>query len=293
MAPAGYATSVTFTKTIPGISALAIVSVALSCLDSSAPLFTSPPISKPWPNEPPNYVLISDYGFDDSIQATPNDAPLGRSNWWVQWNPVGNGSRAADGAAPVSPPFVYQVKYPIGFLSGLAPSTLEYYLRSPFARELYWGFWWKPSKPFQSDGSGVNKIVFIWTQSSLGIYPDLLYFALVPGPWHIRCQNNLGAGAGPSAGQHLEPNVDTTIVTLGDWHRIEILAKYSSGDSANGVLQWWVDGQLNGAYANLKMVQDSGFRYLEFAPTYGGNTGDHKLQTDYYWFDHTHVSRAP
>jgi hypothetical protein len=105
--------------------------------------------------------------------------------------------------------------------------------------------------------------------------------------------NDLIAGGGPNAGQRLDPNIDTSVVSLGAWHRIEIYAKYSSADSANGVLKWWVDGQLNGEYANLKMAPDSGFRYLQFAPTYGGNTGDTKLQTDYFWFDHTHVSRAP
>lgn len=282
--------------------ALATGSAGVGCLDSSAPVPVNPPPPpappppppvNPWPNEPPGFVVISDYGFNDSVPATPDAALLGLSEWWVQWNPVGNGSRGADDAAPVSAPFVYQVRYPIGFLSGLAPSTLQYYLPSPFPRELYWGFWWKPSNPFQSDGSGVNKIAFLWTQTAGVSSADLVYFALSPGPWRIRSMNDLIVGAGPTAGQSLEPNVDTTIVTLGAWHRIEIYAKYSSDSAANGVLKWWVDGQLNGAYDDLKMVQDSGFRYLQFAPTYGGNTGDVKAQTDYFWFDHTHLSRAP
>src|SRR2546426_8499363 len=59
---------------------------------------------------------------------------------------------------------------------------------SPPLTELYWGFWWKPSNPFQSHSSGVNKIAFIWTPSGS---TDLLYFDLSPNPWRIRCMNDL------------------------------------------------------------------------------------------------------
>lgn len=245
-----------------------------------------------WPNEPPQFALISDYAFDDAIGVTADELQLGSSGWYVQRNPVGNGSLTTDSTAPLSAPSVYQVTYPIGFLSGLTPSTLQYYL-IPGRRELYWGLWWKPSEPFQSDASGVNKIVFLWTQTVAGNSTDLLYFDLSPNPWRIRAMNDLIAGGGPTAGQRLEPNVDTTAITLGQWHRIEIYAKYSVGTADNGVLKWWVDGQLNGWYRNLRMSPDDGFRYLQVAPTYGGNTGDLKLQTDYFWFDHMRVSRAP
>lgn len=245
-----------------------------------------------WPHEPPQFTLISDYGFDDPIDVTADELPLGNSGWYVQRNPVGNGSQVSDATGPLSPPSTYQVLYPTGFLSGLTPSTLQYYL-IPGRRELYWGIWWKPSDPFQSDASGVNKIAFLWTQTVSNNTTDLLYFDLSPNPWRIRGMNDLIAGAGPSAGQRLEPNIDTTEVTLGQWHRIEIYAKYSTGPAANGVLKWWVDGRLNGWYRDLKMPPDSGFRYLQIAPTYGGNTGDLKLQNDYFWFDHMRVSRAP
>jgi hypothetical protein len=280
---------------VPNSHVVTVLSIVLAigaqpsgCRD----IFSPSPRAGPWPNEPSQFALISDYGFADPIPATPDELLLGVSGWYVQRNPVGSGSAATDQEAPFSPASVYQVKYPIGFVSGLTPSTLQYYLL-PSRRELYWGFWWKPSNPFQSDGSGVNKIVFLWTQTVAGNSTDLLYFDLSPNPWRIRGMNDLIAGAGPTAGQRLEPNVDTTVVALGEWHRIEIYAKYSLGDAANGVLQWWVDGQLNGYYRNLRMVPDGGFRYLQIAPTFGGNTGDVKLQDDYYWFDHLRVSHAP
>jgi hypothetical protein len=238
-----------------------------------------------WPNEPPGFRALSDYGFSDPVPATDQGDSLG-GGWHDWWNTPGRGTRVVDNTAPASPPYVYQFLYPIGFPSGQEPAMIEY----PFdnhATELYWGFWWKPSNPFQSDGSGVNKIAFIWTPSG---NTDLLYFDLSPGPWRIRCMDDLSAGGGPDAGNRDEPNVTTTVVTLGQWHRIEIYVKYSTGANANGIVKWWVDGVLNGNYTNLKMVQDGGFDHLQFAPTYGGNTGDVKNENDYYWYDHVHVS---
>jgi len=213
--------------------------------------------------------------------------PIGSSGWKIN-NDNNLVSRATDASAPLSGPSVGQWKYPIGFLSGIEPGTMFY--GPGGVTELYWGFWWKPSNPFQSDGSGVNKIVFFFTPSG---NTDLLYFSLSPGPWHIKMQNDLYAGGGPSAGQFLEPNVTMTTVTLGAWHRIEIYVKYSTGSNANGIAKWWVDGALNGNFSNLKMSQDGGFTELQIAPTYGGNTGDRKTEDDYYWFDHLHISRGP
>jgi len=246
-----------------------------------------PPPSGSWPNEPVGFSLIGDYGFGDVIPVTSDPIALGSSGWQAQWNPVGNGTLISDGGAAFSPSGVYQVKYPVGFVDGTAPSTVEHPL-STRTTELYWGFWWKPSNPFQSDASGVNKIAFIWTPSG---NTDLLYFDLSPNPWRIRCMDDLYAGGGPDAGRRDEPNVNTTVITLGQWHRIEIYVNYSSGSNANGIVKWWVDGVLNGSYTNLKMVQDGGFNSVSFSPTYGGAGGDVKTETDYYWFDHTRLSK--
>ena len=246
----------------------------------------------PWPNEPPGLTTLSDYGFDDPIPVTGNlTVPVGTSGWSVYANPVGNGSHALDPDAPFSPPDVYQVEYPKGFVGGAAPATLEYDF-SPRPRELYSGFWWKPSDPFQGHSSNVNKIVFVMTptqQSSDGAL-DLLYFDMVRGPWRIFCQNDLLAGGGPTAGALLTGNVTQTNVALGQWHRIEIYLQYSTGANADGVVQWWVDGQLNGSYTNLKMVQDGGFKDVQFSPTWGGGSQDTKAENDYFWFDHVHLS---
>jgi hypothetical protein len=267
--------SATITATSEDVSGSAIVTV-------QAP---APP-SGSWPNQPSGIPVITDYGFDDPIPVTSNGVELGTSGWQAQWNTVGNGSLSLDPGAPLSPTPVYQIKYPVGFPESSAPSTVEYrFDRGP--TEMYWAFWWKPSSPFQSHRSGVNKLAFIWSST----HPDHIYFDLGPNPWRIRAMNNLHDGGGPLAGDRLEPNVNTTVITLGEWHRIEIYVKYSTGSDADGVIKWWVDGVLNGSFSNLKMVQDGGFSHVAFSPTYGGaGAGDVKTQDDYYWFDHVRIS---
>jgi hypothetical protein len=256
-------------------------------LASSASVTVLPtPSGGTWPNEPVGFTVLSDYDFGAPVPATNQGDPLG-GGWRDWWNTAGRGTRVLDNTAPLSPSFAYQFHYPIGFVSGLEPAMIEYVFPTR-VQELYWGFWWKPSNPFQSDGSGVNKIAFVWTPSGS---TDLLYFDLSPNPWRIRGMDDLIAGGGPDAGKRNEPNVTTTVITLGQWHRIEIYVKYSTGGNANGIMKWWVDGVLNGNYTNLKMVQDGGFDHVQFAPTFGGNTGDVKTENDYYWLDHVHMSR--
>lgn len=242
-----------------------------------------------WPNEPAGFTSLSDYGFGDVVPARNSGDPLGPSGWGVWRNTASRATRVSDPTAPLSTPYVLQFEYPIGFPSGSDPAMLEcaFTARLP---ELYWGFWWKPSDPFQSDASGVNKIAFVWTPTTGPHAADLLYFDLSPEPWRIRAMDNLAVGGGPAAGQRREPNVNTTVVTLGRWHRIEIHVKYSTGSNANGILKWWIDGVLNGQYTDLKMAPDGGFDHVQFAPTYGGNTADRKRQTDYYWIDHVRLS---
>jgi hypothetical protein len=57
---------------------------------------------------------------------------------------------------------------------------------------------------------------------------------------------------------------------------------------SSGTLKWWLDGVLQGSYANVS----NGHRFdmFQFSPTWGGNIGAQKSQTDHYWFDHVHMS---
>jgi hypothetical protein len=91
--------------------------------------------------------------------------------------------------------------------------------------------------------------------------------------------------------RRLAPNVTTTPVTLGAWHRIEWYVKYATtGTSKDGITQWWIDGVLQGTYTDLQTPADTGFIEYQLAPTWGGVDGT-KTETDFYWFDHAHISK--
>jgi hypothetical protein len=237
-----------------------------------------------WPHDP-GWSVISDYDFGDVLPVGTSQ-PIGSSGWNIN-NGGGLASRISDASAPLSPPFVGQWHYPIGFADGGAPATMY---RDPGATpNVYWGLKWKMSNPFQTDSSGVNKIHFLWTASGT---TDLLYLDVTPvggGVWNLRVQNDLIAGAGPSAGLRLNPQTPTAI-SPGSWYTIEWLVQYSTGANSDGVCRWWVNGALNGDYTNLKMVQDGGFIEMQISPTYGGNVGDLKTEDDYFWFDHSRLT---
>ena len=79
------------------------------------------------------------------------------------------------------------------------------------------------------------------------------------------------------------PNVQGTVVTLGNWHRIEWYSNLTSG-----TLQWWLDDVLQGHHTDVRNPVP--FDVFKLSPTWGGNTGARKRQTDHYWFDHLRIS---
>jgi len=79
------------------------------------------------------------------------------------------------------------------------------------------------------------------------------------------------------------PNASATTVMLGQWHRVEWHA-----NAATGTLEWWLDGVLQGRHDDVTNARP--FDMFQFSPTWGGNTGARKRETDHYWFDHVRLS---
>jgi uncharacterized protein YjdB len=225
-----------------------------------------------WSNEPSGFTTIADWGFD----------ALNLNGWTTIWNDAGNGSIISDGSAPASAPNVLQIMYPQGFAGGSAPATMYY--DHPAAKEVYTGFWWKPSNPWENHpSSNVNKILFWYTATS-GQSIDIQMYGPAPYKLHVVTEF-------PSGSIRLQPNVNSTAVTLGQWHRIEWYIKYATtSTSGDGVVKWWMDGVLQGSYSNIQTPDDAGFTEWKLSPTWGG-IGDTKSETDYYWFDQAHISR--
>jgi len=240
---------------------------ALSTISAPPP----PPSSATWPNEPAGFTPLTDWPFNTVTGSG--------------WNQnTGNATIVPDGTAPLSPANVMQIPYPAGFVAGSAPDTVW---RSLGVDEMYFGFWWKPSNPWQDQTAG-NKIVF----------PDVgtnhTFLIMMPGNHEIWAQLDFGAdnshllNAGPSAPGPINVWGNRVTVSLGQWHRIEgHMKKSTNSTSRDGILRWWVDGVNAGNYTNVNYLGT--FQEFQFSPTWGG-VGGTKTENDYYWYDHVRIS---
>ena len=243
--------------------------VAFTVTQQAAPLPS-------WPNEPPGLTVLTDWGMDQA-PPTADDLPIPGSPGWHVFNqlppgsPLGWAQLGCDPTAPLSPSHVYDFVFPAGMIEGTAPSTIYYDNFS--ADEVYVGFWWKASSPFDLGPNG-NKIAFLFNgggasgQQFLMLRPDGRLHVLPNYPGDFMWRG---------------PNVNATVVTLGVWHRIEWYAQ-----SSTGTLKWWLDGVLQGDHSDVRPPQP--FNLFELSPTWGGNIGALKSQTDHFWFDHVHLS---
>ena len=256
---------------------------------------TPPAASARWPNEPLDLTVLTDWGFDQA-PPTAGDVPIpGSPGWSVVYGVPADSVHGwvqldSDPHAPFSPPNVYDFVYPQGMVEGTAPGTAYYprrrwgikaLLKLPWSKrevlgtgEVYVGFWWKASSPFDLGPNG-NKIAFLFNgggeaggQQFLILLPDGRLHVLPEYPGDFRWR---------------DPNVNATVVTLGVWHRVEWYCQL-----ATGTLKWWLDGVLQGSYSDVRNAYE--FDGFEFSPTWGGNTGARKAETDHYWFDHVHLS---
>jgi hypothetical protein len=230
-----------------------------------------------WPNEPTGLTVRTDWGFDQDPPTSGDVAIPGSPGWKIVENASpGSGrgwaARTADGAAPFSPPNVYDFVYPQGMVEGNAPATVYY--AGLGAGELYAGFWWKPSTPFDFGPDG-NKIAFMFNGGG-GAGGQQFLILLPDGRLHVLPEY-------PGDYRWRDPNVNATVVTLGAWHRVEWYSQLSTG-----TLKWWLDGVLQGSHTDVR--NSFNFDMFQFSPTWGGNAGAQKHETDHYWFDHAHLS---
>jgi uncharacterized protein YjdB len=251
----------TITATSEGKSATATVTV------TAAP--PPPPSGGTWTHEPSGYSLVSDNAFD----------ALSGNGWGVVWNERGLGSIVQDPTAPLSPASVLQMSYPTGYTGGEGPANVWRPLNN--LRRMYTGFMFKVSDPWQGHPSNVNKILFAFPSSGGDIY--LTMYGPPGGPYELRV---LPQYPGITS-EWLRPNVSNPKVTLGSWHKIEWNIDYSAGGT-NGIVQWWMDGQLVGDHRNTQ-VPSGGFTEFKINPTWGG-LGDTKRTDDYFRYDQLRIS---
>lgn len=158
--------------------------------------------STAWPNEPAGYATLTDFAFDSFTAAG--------------WR--GRGTSIKDDAtatAALSPTKVGEWTYPVGFTGdGVSPSIMAYDLPpGGFNKEGYVGYWWKPSSPWQGHPSYVNKISFIF--GDIG-HIILVMYGPPGGPYRLQVAPEWGDW------HYLSANKGSGLVTLGQWHHVEL-----------------------------------------------------------------------
>ena len=243
------------------VGAVTITATSESRNGTAAITVTALPPPGAWPNEPTGMTVVTDMPWNVTTG-------LG----WTAWpHAMGDASIVADASASFSPVNVLQQRYPIGFVGGDSPSNVNYDL-PPGMRELYVGMWWKPSNPWQPHSSGVNKIAFF--KYADGTNQELAVMRGT-GPYYLEIERE--------STETLWLGFENVPVTLGVWHRLEFYF-----NPTGGIIKFWFDGTLVGNYSGRSFPnQDWGF--ISIDPTWGG-VGESKSETDYYWYDHTHIS---
>ncbi|HXO85524.1 MAG TPA: glycosyltransferase, partial [Gemmatimonadales bacterium] len=193
-----------------------------------------------------------------------------------------------DEAAPRSPPNVLRIIFTSDMARDAEPSV--HWIALPGVREVYTEWWMKLSPNWQFSPAGAGKITFLWTTPNGAgqVYTNLYHrggsdlTGWLQGPPYRIGVNTEWA---PYGQKIWLPNKTTTFISPGEWHRIEFY--YRWGANGDGVIQWWVDGVLNGDYGTVSYpVSGSGFSQFEFAPT----LQIPPLREQYMYIDHTHIS---
>jgi len=229
-----------------------------------------------WPNEPAGWTLISDMPFTVAFPSGSDDQPY-TDGWGITGysRPQMLVTRVNDGTAPLSSPWVAQFSYPTGFTDGTEPGDI--YRDMAGGTELYVGFKWKVSNPWQQHPTA-SKICFVFLGG--GGSGGQIFFGMWGTPMLLRLTTELS-----TENTNYDSNVTATPVSVGDWHTMELYLRQSPS-----LVEWWMDGVLQGQHTSIVWpVHD--FNQFQLAPTWGGNVGATKSEDDFFWYDHVRLSK--
>lgn len=228
-----------------------------------------------WANQPSALKTIT----DQSWNSFPSDG-------WLAYT-YGNDFLHVvdDPTEPAGDPQVLQFDYPKGYGGGgYGPAVVEYRFS---ANEAYIGFYWKMSPNWQGHTTGVNKLFYVFQRLNENERQAIFFVARggVDGPFHFAISNE------PDGGKWFTQNVDNVTIQPDRWYKVELHLKRSSSDGApDGLVEWWVDGQLAARYTDAKL-RDEPFSEVHIDPVWGGHDpSTSKSHDDYFRFGHFHVS---
>jgi hypothetical protein len=228
-----------------------------------------------WPNEPAGFTTLNDQ---------PWNALTGNGWSYLRRTSSKDDRILADSTAPFSPLNDLQIIFTTDMLHDTEPSV--HWMSLSSVKEIYTGWWMKVSPNWSCSPAGCGKVTFLFTNGAGQVYSNLYHPSSGVGPPYRMGANTEWA---PYGQKIWYPNVTTTNINPGEWHRIEFYYKWETtpGVSGDGIIRWWVDGTLNGNYVDVHYPASAGFIEFQYAPT----LQNPPPAEQYMYIDHTHVSK--
>lgn len=214
---------------------------------------------------------------------------LTTSGWsWLRRASSKNPNIGIDALAPLSPANVLRMVFTPDMGFDMEPSV--HWISVPSLKEVYTGWWIKLSANWSGSPAGAGKITFLFTPGAGQVYTGYYHKGGDPNSgWIEGPPYRIGVNTewSPYGQRVWLPNVTTTFINPGEWHRIEVYYKWETnpGSSGDGIIRWWVDGVLNGNYTSVRYPASS-FNEFQFAPT----LQNPPPAEQYMYVDHTYVS---
>jgi hypothetical protein len=227
-----------------------------------------------WPNEPTGFTTLNDQPWNG----------LTGNGWnYLRRTSSKDDRILADSTAPFSPLSDLQIIFTTDMVHDTEPSV--HWMSLSSVKEIYTGWWMKVSPNWSCSPAGCGKVTFLFTNGAGQVYSNLYHPASGGGPPYRVGANTEWA---PYGQKIWYPNVTTTNIYPGEWHRIEFYYKWeTTPGAADGIIRWWVDGTLNGNFVNVQYPSSAGFIEFQYAPT----LQNPPPAEQYMYIDHTHVSR--
>lgn len=233
-----------------------------------------------WTNEPAGASVLVDCNFSSS----PGACGI--------LDVYGSGISVSDSSAPVSP--AGGVKALLRAYDSQGGMQLIYATPQP-VREMYVGFTWRTNPQFQ--GRIVQNKLFFIRGNTLGNG----YFGMWNPPGSPTMKMEWGHNTSGLDNSHTcaldlglwcYANVGPSMITLGQWARVEVYQKASTtATSRDGILRWWINGVQGGNYTNLNYAP-SGLTEWQWNNTWDGaqDMGTSNTVDWEHWIDHLHIS---
>jgi hypothetical protein len=242
-------------------------------------------------NLPSGYSRIAEH----ALSWLPSGTNGNVGNWWQ--TSYGKWTILSDSDSPFSPSGVMELVIPsgtpggagVGGFGGWDGSRGEY-------RAIYGSFGFRMGGTEYENHTVRTKLVEIGygaTPGTGGAAQGVIGISGEGGSRTLASSFKLDLAQQDIVARNLNANVNTNrLLTVGPWHRIEVLMTINDIGVANGTFKMWVDGQLTHSYSDVvyrTAAYPAKFWNWKHDIVWGG-TGGTRTRNDRFLWDHVYVA---